>query len=361
MAAVKRTAQTGTTNVSSGSAAVGDRVYLYALTDTASATLTPPSDGQTWHEIDQGSEVGAASSTLGGWYADMVGSVPATFAVGGATIAVTKLFIINPNGDVLGTPDMPNMTTDITAVVGTITSPVVNATAYSFSIFAYSADDQSTVAVAPPLLVEDSAVSGTGCSLALYSAADANDATFSDTLTWSTGGTERMCIGLSQPITAAPSGPTINTQPSASTSRLHGDASVVSSFVVAATTSGGALSYQWQKEDSVGAGTYSNISNGGVYAGVTTTTLTVTPTDLTLTGLKYRCNVTDSNGTTATTGATLTVLNGPTLSKASGTTNGSGVDTLTVTTDDVTNTNGEYVEITATLDGVVARTSVNGT
>lgn len=200
--AVPRTAQTGTTNVSAGAAAVGDRVYLFALTDTLNATLVPPADGQTWTEIDQGSEAGGAASTAGGWWADMVGSVPATFTVTGATIAVTKLFILDPDGDTFGTPDAPAMTTDITAVVGTITSPVVNAAAVSFSIFAYTADDQSTVTVAPPLLTEASAVSGTGCSMALYYAENANDATFSDTLTWSTGGTERMCIGISQPVTA---------------------------------------------------------------------------------------------------------------------------------------------------------------
>lgn len=160
-------------------------------------------------------------------------------------------------------------------------------------------------------------------------------------------------------VNGAVSGPTIDTQPTAQTSRLNGEgAGAGVSFVVAATTSGGALSYQWQEEDSVGAGTYTNISNGGIYAGATSTTLVITPTTEDESGLRYRCNVTDSNGTTTTNAVALTVLTGPVLTVYTGATNVSGVLTTTLTSDDALTTNGEVLCIEATMGSTVVRTTV---
>lgn len=158
---------------------------------------------------------------------------------------------------------------------------------------------------------------------------------------------------------AAPAGPTIDTQPTAQTSRLNGeDAGSGVSFVVEATASAGSLTYQWQEEDSVGAGTYTNLANGGIYSGVTTATLVVTPTTEDENGLRYRCNVTDSNDTTTTDAVALTTLTGPVLTVYSGTTNASGVLTTTMTSDDALTTDGEVLCIEATVGSTIIRTTV---
>lgn len=155
------------------------------------------------------------------------------------------------------------------------------------------------------------------------------------------------------------SGPTIDTQPTAQTSRLNGeDTGSGVSFVVEATASAGSLTYQWQEEDSVAAGTYANLANGGIYSGVTTATLVITPTTEDESGLRYRCNVTDSNDTTTTDAVALTTLTGPVLTVYSGTTNASGVLTTTLTSDDALTTNGEVLCIEATVGSTVIRTTV---
>ena len=153
-------------------------------------------------------------------------------------------------------------------------------------------------------------------------------------------------------------GPTIDTQPSADTALVVPVTTAV--FTTAATTSGGALTYQWQKEDSVGAGTYSNISNSSVYAGVTTASLTITIADETLHGLKYRCNVTDNNGTTATSGATLSAYTGYTVTQTTTLTDSSGQVTGTGVTD-YTCANGEAFRLKMThSSGTIAYKHVRG-
>lgn len=92
--------------------------------------------------------------------------------------------------------------------------------------------------------------------------------------------------------------PTIVTDP-LSTS-IGCNATAVSFFVV---TTGAGLTYQWQEFI---AG-WLDISNGGVYSGATTETLTISdPTGFT--GRQYRCVVTGTCGAATSTAATLTVL-----------------------------------------------------
>lgn len=166
-------------------------------------------------------------------------------------------------------------------------------------------------------------------------------------------------------LNAIITGPTINTQPTAATVRLNGDPTTAATFTVSATTSGGALSYQWQLEDSVGGGTYTNLSNttasGITWSGVTTASATATCTATTQSGKRVRCNVTDSNGTTTSTAVALTILTGPVLSAYSGTTNGSGVVSVNLTSDDALTTNGEVLRITATCGGITKRVYVRPT
>jgi hypothetical protein len=84
------------------------------------------------------------------------------------------------------------------------------------------------------------------------------------------------------------------------------------SFSVAAA--GTSPTYQWQ-ESTNGGGTWNNISNGGIYSGATTTTLTLTGVTAGMNGYLYRTAVTGTTpcGVVNTTGATLTVSPQPTV------------------------------------------------
>jgi subtilisin-like proprotein convertase family protein len=81
--------------------------------------------------------------------------------------------------------------------------------------------------------------------------------------------------------------PVVTTQPAANV-RCVGTSAT---FTVGATGTG--LIYQWQESLTGCPGTvWSNITNGGVYSGATTATLTVGPVTATLSGRGYRCIVT---------------------------------------------------------------------
>jgi len=351
----------GTVTIPTG-LSVGDQCVVTAWSDTASATLTPPSssgDSNSWTQIVMGSESGGAASTIGMWYATIT-SVPASFTVAGATIAGMTACAVNPGGETLGTPSLSTLASSVAAGSGELTSNAVNASADSYTFISWTADDASTVSVAPSGMTQEANPAVASGGLATYSIADANNASYTNSLTWSTSGTERMAGAISFPYTNA--GPTINTQPTAQTARLNGDPTTAATFTVSATTSGGALSYQWQLEDSVGGGTYSNLSNGtasGItWSGVTSASATATCTATTQTGKRVRVNVTDSNGTTTSSAVVLTILTGPVLSAYSGTTNGSGVVSVNLTSDDALTANGEVLRITATCGDVVLRTYV---
>ena len=64
----------------------------------------------------------------------------------------------------------------------------------------------------------------------------------------------------------------------------------MATFSVAAGGSG-PFSYQWQLSTD-GGNTWSNVSNGGVYGGATTATLSITAPPVTMSGNFYRCVIT---------------------------------------------------------------------
>ncbi|MCJ7449163.1 MAG: DUF2341 domain-containing protein, partial [Bacteroidales bacterium] len=72
------------------------------------------------------------------------------------------------------------------------------------------------------------------------------------------------------------------------------------------TVSGKApLTYQWQENN---GGGFANITNGGIYSGATSSTLTITGAPMSMNGYQYRCIVTDGLGYNATSNsATLTL------------------------------------------------------
>lgn len=100
-------------------------------------------------------------------------------------------------------------------------------------------------------------------------------------------------------VAFAPQGsPTINSQPSDATV-YEGE---TAQFSVTATASAGSLTYQWQVDT---GGGFANVSVG---SGGTTATYTTAACVLADSGDLYRCQVTDSNGTTNTRSALLTVI-----------------------------------------------------
>lgn len=104
----------------------------------------------------------------------------------------------------------------------------------------------------------------------------------------------------------AASAPTINTQPSSQSVVAPGTVT----FTVVATASSGSLTYQWQV--SINSGTsWANVSTGtgGTTASYTTPATAVTGGSAN-NGDQYRCVVTDTNGSTTSNAATLTVTSG---------------------------------------------------
>jgi hypothetical protein len=77
------------------------------------------------------------------------------------------------------------------------------------------------------------------------------------------------------------------------------------SFTIS-TTGSPAPAIQWQVSTN-GGGSWSNLSNGGVYGGVTTNTLSLTLPPVSLSNNQYRAQTTNAAGSGSTAGATLTV------------------------------------------------------
>ena len=78
------------------------------------------------------------------------------------------------------------------------------------------------------------------------------------------------------------------------------DATGCSASFVVSVTGAPTLTYQWQEDDGSG---FTNISDGGLYSGSTTNTLTIIGADQSMDGYLYRCVATDGNGNSSTSNA----------------------------------------------------------
>ena len=76
-------------------------------------------------------------------------------------------------------------------------------------------------------------------------------------------------------------------------------------FSVTANSELAGTTYRWQ--ESADGTTFADLADAGAYSGTATATLTVTPASTALNGYYYRCNATNSQGTTASAYAQLTV------------------------------------------------------
>lgn len=100
-------------------------------------------------------------------------------------------------------------------------------------------------------------------------------------------------------------GPAITGQPANQTLCAGGN----TSFSI---TSAAATSFQWQVSTDGGA-TFNNVTNGGVYSGATTATLSLTGVTGTMNGYRYRCIATSICGNTTSNAAILTVDTAPSI------------------------------------------------
>ena len=104
---------------------------------------------------------------------------------------------------------------------------------------------------------------------------------------------------------------TVNANPSITAQPANKTICANASTTFSITASGPAISYQWQEDSGSGFG---NLSNGGVYGGVTTNTLTLTGAGLAMNGYKYQCVLTTTGGCTLTSNSgTLTVNANPSI------------------------------------------------
>lgn len=98
--------------------------------------------------------------------------------------------------------------------------------------------------------------------------------------------------------------PAITAQPVASTTLCVG-----SNTSYSVTANGTALTYQWQESTAGAGGPWTNITNGGVYAGATTATLSLTGITAGMNSYQYRCVIGGTCTPSATTtNAVLTVI-----------------------------------------------------
>lgn len=181
---------------------------------------------------------------------------------------------------------------------------------------ATSGDTQATVTITPPAypisptptsyLVTASpggatcTVSGASGSCTVTGLTNGTSYTFTSTATWPNSTTSGPSP-VSNSVTPA-AGPTINTQPADDTV----NAGATATFNVVATAGSGSLSYQWEVLPS--GGSWGNVSGGSGATTASYTTPTLSSAD---DSAQYRVIVTDSNGSTTSNAATLTVISPP--------------------------------------------------
>jgi hypothetical protein len=145
-------------------------------------------------------------------------------------------------------------------------------------------------------------IGATTASLTLTAATSSANANQYRVIVSSTGCTSATSSAATLTIISSPS---ITSNPSNSTVCSASN----TSFTVA--SSGASLSYQWQESTNSGS-TWSNVNNGGVYAGATTTTLALTGIASTYNTYQYRAVVSGAGcGSATSTAATLTVNPSP--------------------------------------------------
>jgi hypothetical protein len=101
---------------------------------------------------------------------------------------------------------------------------------------------------------------------------------------------------------------TVNTAPNITSQPVNSIVCATQNASFTAAATGTSLSYQWQESTTGCAGTWVNITNGGVYSGAASATLTITNAPASMNGFAYRNVITGTCAPAATSGCvTLTV------------------------------------------------------
>lgn len=121
----------------------------------------------------------------------------------------------------------------------------------------------------------------------------------------------RIYNPYAQSLTSNAASITINTAPNITSQPIDKIVSTNGNTTFDITATGTSLSYQWQ--ENTGSG-WSNISNGGVYSGATTSSLVLTSTPKSMDGYQYRCIISGTCSPIATSNiADLTVTSPPAI------------------------------------------------
>ncbi|MBL0054634.1 MAG: hypothetical protein IPP31_00305 [Chitinophagaceae bacterium] len=121
--------------------------------------------------------------------------------------------------------------------------------------------------------------------------------------------------GACPAINSNPAILTVNTAPNITAQPASSTICATSNTSFSLTANGTAISYQWQESTTGCAGTFNNVANGGVYAGATTASLTITGAPATMNGYAYRCVINGTCAPAATSSCvTLTVNTAVTIS-----------------------------------------------
>ena len=112
-------------------------------------------------------------------------------------------------------------------------------------------------------------------------------------------------------VTSSPATLTVNSAPAIASQPANATVPAAGHTSFTVTATGSALTYQWQVSS---GGAFTNVSNGGVYSGATTATLSITSATLGMSGYQYQVVVTGNIAPAATSSsATLTVTTAPAI------------------------------------------------
>lgn len=147
----------------------------------------------------------------------------------------------------------------------------------------------------------------------IYTGATTSVLRLSSGLTSSYTGYKYKCIvtgSCGSAVTSSVVTLTVNSPITISTSPSSATICASNNTTFSVTAAGTSPTYQWQVSTNNGS-SYSNLSNAGVYTGVTTATLTITAATAGMSGYKYQCVVSGTCANATSDAATLTINAAP--------------------------------------------------
>ncbi|MEQ1677068.1 MAG: reprolysin-like metallopeptidase [Chitinophagaceae bacterium] len=245
-------------------------------------------------------------------------AVPAFTNIGGATAATLNLAAVtagmNGNQYRCVVTGQCGSTTSINATLTVNEAPTVTSNPVSLNVCSGSAVSFTTAATGTPSPTYQWQVS-TSAVPAFTNIPGAVSATYNiASTTFAMNGDQYRCVVTNScgSVNTTTAMLTVSSSITISGSPVDRTVCEATTTTFSASAAGSGLSYQW--ELSVGSGSYTSITNGGVYAGATTPALTITGVPPSLNGNRYRCVV--SNGVCTpgiSAGALLTVNTFPAI------------------------------------------------